>query len=1217
MLQSGMLCLYQPITFNQVSMPKIFNLRGYSAPDPLDKAPGIMSYLLIILVNLVISVALLYLITGPLKVLHFNGFKLFNTYFSAWYTMGLGILINCLFFSPVINLLRKSSSILFYLLILITYFPVDLYIETHYRHTAPRLALWMYSDSSIVSFIKIPALKFLAAISFDGVLLGIIGLYITRLLAQLIYKNKAYPVSPTDEQYNSLFKKEWSSEAIARPKRDLAFYILRILGFSYLAYLFILILGLAGSLPWQAGIKNLIDMTYTNPALAINTYFKIALMIMLTFIGAYNRSLRFYACSALLCGHAVSTIYSLIFHFCKPLQANNSDFLLVSAITDGVMIVIFLWILLKYKKDAAAYTPVNDFPIDFSVPMSLMQNLYKVLGWGFILLTVFIVYVRIFTSGSYGIPAVFGNPDPMVGNTVTLYSTLALILFFLVKRDKLREHFFNTLIVPLVAGAITALLWIIIGGITGGVFIHTRLNTVVAADWYFVLFAALNILNITLLVSFRKMYYNVDCAINTLSPSAAVNIIAMTSAFFDVDSKQQSAILKSIDQYVGGIRGRKRGLMNLPFGLFENLLNFLYGMHPPFSSMERDEQRYFLNKYFLTNELQRKNAYIPSLADYAYQIGQSLNSIISFANFSDLNVKNDIGYVPVDARDRLQGDIASTVPPFNKPADLPKDHLDPNNFKPVTIIEHQVIAPRVTTPVKEARLPGEVDYLVIGSGAGGATATYRLACGVDDPSQILLVESGNRYQPLQDFTDNEIEMMKKVYKEGGLQQTKQFTMNILQGECLGGSTVINNAVCFAMPNDVKRLWEEVYDIDLSELKHKYDLIAEELSITPLGLKGVNSIVQQKFESAVKEFNNSLPADEQLVMHDPVLVNHLNNNGDGNWNLGNKRMRKRSMLETYIPWSEARGVKIVSNMTAVRFTTGVNNTADSVILRANNGDLTRVKVRKAVIVAGGAVASSHFLMRSEIKNDNIGKALSCNFAFPVAFEFKDSIKAFDGDQITLGALDPKSRSAFETYFNPPASFALSSVPFYFDRRSSIMNSYCRMLNFGGLLGSETNGVIQKKADLLNGKAFSWTLGEKDIVNIKYALKSLVQLGKFAGATRAIIPTKPGIDLPLNDADIVRFNTGFDNFPLRITDLALATAHPQGGNFMAGSNSVHKSKRVINENFQVDGYSNVFVADASLFPTSITVNPQWTIMAMSSIAMDHVLKICNNPGNAKIK
>ncbi|MEP6613304.1 MAG: GMC family oxidoreductase N-terminal domain-containing protein [Mucilaginibacter sp.] len=1189
-------------------MPKFFNFRGYSGPDPLDKAPGISSYVLVILVNLLLSIVLLYVITGPAHILYFNGFKICNSYFSPWYTMGLEVLINCLIFSPIINLLRKSSSLVFYLLVLLAYYPVDLYIEAHYRHTLPQLALWVYYDSSVVGAIQPAALKFLVTISVDGILFGIVGLYLARLLAVLIYKNKPYPAAPTTAQYQQLFRAEWSAEDIQKPKRDAAFYLLRVLGFSYLAYLLVLVLGLMGSLPWPKGIKDLLDMTYANPALAINTYFKITLMIMLTFIGAYNKSLRFYACSALLCGHAVSTVYSLIFHFCSSLHATNSDFLLVSAITDAVMIAIFLWIMLKYKSDAAVFAPERDFPVNFSIPMTLIQNLYRVLAAGFLLLTIFIIYVRVFRSGTRGISAIFGNPDPMIGNTVTLYATLALIALFLIKRDKLRQHFFNTLIVPLVAGSVTALLWLIIGDISGGVFIHTRFNTVVSADWYFVLFAVLNVLIITLLVAFRKMYYNVDNAINTLSPSAAINVVAMIGAFFNGDGKQQSAILKSIDQYVGGIRGRKRGLMNLPFGLFENLLNFLYGMHPPFSSMQRDEQRYFLHKYFLTNELERKNMFVPALADFAYQIGSSLNAIVMFANYSNLNVKNDIGYVPADARDRLQGDIAAFNPPFNKPADLPKDHLDPNNFKPAGAPAQQLVAPRVTTPLNECPLPDEVDYLVIGSGAGGATATYRLACQVKDPSQILLVETGNRYQPLQDFTDNEIEMMKKVYKEGGLQQTKQFTMNILQGECLGGSTVVNNAVCFKMPDGVKQNWQNQFDIDLSRLEEKYELIEKELLIETLGEKGVNTIVRQKFESAVAQYNATLPEGDRLDPHYPVLVNHLNNTGDGNWNLGNKRMRKRSMLETYIPWSEARGVKVITNMTAVRFTTNENNVADCVILRADNGTLSKVKVRKAIIVAGGAVASSHFLMRSEVKSGGLGCALSCNFAFPVAFEFDEPIKAFDGDQITLGALDPHSRSAFETYFNPPASFALSSAPFYFDRRASIMKGYNNMLNFGGLLGSEPKGIIQKKADLLNGQAFTWELGDKDVSNIKYALTTLVQLGKLAGAKRAIIPSKPGIDLPLTDMDIAGFKNAFNDFPLRITDLAIATAHPQGGNYMAGVNSGAKSNRVVNENFQVDGYANVFVADASLFPTSITVNPQWTIMAMSSLAMDSVLKIC---------
>jgi hypothetical protein len=298
--------------------------------------------------------------------------------------------------------------------------------------------------------------------------------------------------------------------------------------------------------------------------------------------------------------------------------------------------------------------------------------------------------------------------------------------------------------------------------------------------------------------------------------------------------------------------------------------------------------------------------------------------------------------------------------------------------------------------------------------------------------------------------------------------------------------------------------------------------------------------------------------------------------------------------------------VISNMTAVRFITGSQRKAESVLLRANNGLITRIKVKKAVIVAGGTIASSHFLMRSEIPNLNIGRRLSCNFAFPLTLDFPEELKAYDGDQITLGALDPYNRSAFETYFSPPATYALSSVPFFFDRRDSFMNRYKNLIIFGGLLGSQPNGVVQKKADILNGQAFTWTLDPKDIENIKYSLNTLVQLGRLAGATRALLPTRPGIELPLDDKSVNEFTRNFNDFPLRISDLQMGTAHPQGGNLMAATGSGFDKQRVINENFQVQGFENVFVADASLFPTSLTVNPQWTIMAMSSLAMNKVIE-----------
>ncbi len=311
-----------------------------------------------------------------------------------------------------------------------------------------------------------------------------------------------------------------------------------------------------------------------------------------------------------------------------------------------------------------------------------------------------------------------------------------------------------------------------------------------------------------------------------------------------------------------------------------------------------------------------------------------------------------------------------------------------------------------------------------------------------------------------------------------------------------------------------------------------------------------------------------------------------------------------MLETYIPWSEAKGVNVVSSWSAVRFVSD-GKYAKEVLFRSNIGTLKRVKVNKAVIVAGGTIASSHFLMRSDVIK-NVGQGLSCNLAFPVAFKFGEALKAFDGLQITLGVIDKLSRSAFETYFNPPASFAIS-LPFYFNRQTAAMMNYNNMVNFGALVGSEPNGNIEIKPSWIDGRAFNWELGNKDKENIKFALSTLVNIGRFAKAESAIIPTDPGLEIPLNEKEADEFIARLYAYPLDINNLHLTTAHPQGGNRMIGNKSIHSKDRVLNENYKLTGFENVFVADASIFPTGITVNPQWTIMAMSSLASKKVLSI----------
>lgn len=68
------------------------------------------------------------------------------------------------------------------------------------------------------------------------------------------------------------------------------------------------------------------------------------------------------------------------------------------------------------------------------------------------------------------------------------------------------------------------------------------------------------------------------------------------------------------------------------------------------------------------------------------------------------------------------------------------------------------------------------------------------------------------------------------------------------------------------------------------------------------------------------------------------------------------------------------------------------------------------------------------------------------------------------------------------------------------------------------------------------------------------------------------------------------------------IMLSSAHPQGGCRM----SVDPERGAVDERFRLRCASNVFVMDASLFPSTIVVNPQWTIAALAEVAGERIAR-----------
>jgi hypothetical protein len=89
-----------------------------------------------------------------------------------------------------------------------------------------------------------------------------------------------------------------------------------------------------------------------------------------------------------------------------------------------------------------------------------------------------------------------------------------------------------------------------------------------------------------------------------------------------------------------------------------------------------------------------------------------------------------------------------------------------------------------------------------------------------------------------------------------------------------------------------------------------------------------------------------------------------------------------------------------------------------------------------------------------------------------------------------------------------------------------------------------------------------------------------------------------------ADIPKLKDAVRNNP---DGLMLGSAHPQGGNRM-GEN---ENECVVDSNCKIFGFDNLYVCDASVFPTALGVNPQLTVMALAVITANKIIKNWKQP------
>ena len=585
-------------------------------------------------------------------------------------------------------------------------------------------------------------------------------------------------------------------------------------------------------------------------------------------------------------------------------------------------------------------------------------------------------------------------------------------------------------------------------------------------------------------------------------------------------------------------RAADRAELDLLLRVFENrALNFLLsGIARPFTAMSPAERERYLRGWAISRIPQRRKAF------------QALKRLTTVTHYTTPGVGRAIGYPG----------------PLGPPPDTPKP------IRPLTITGDTTLT---------------CDVVIVGSGAGGGVVAAELAASGKD---VLVLEKGG-YRNEADFTHEEGEALQTMYDAGGLLATRDLGLLVLQGSTLGGGTVINYTTSFPTPDSVRAAWAREHRLPhftSTEFTRSLDAVSQRIAVNTAHASpsGRDRVLIRGLEQ-LQWHHGLLPRDVRGCTQDDSC---------GYCGFGCRRGAKQSTLITYLQDATQRGARVVVDCHVRRVMIERGMAAG---VEATSG-IHRVTVRaKAVVVAGGAIHSPALLLRSGVALPALGKHLALHPATAVLADMDEDVRPWTGtvqahysDQ--FADLDEGYGFKFETAPVHPSLQALAAPWESAAQHRDRMARLPRTALVGILLRDRFGGRVTVDRD---GNAIvDYRVSRYDAAHLRRAIAAAAELLEAAGAREIWVPL----------ARLITYRPGTANARqdwLRRVESAgwgpnqlLLVSFHQMASCRMGDDA---RTSVVDAEHRVWGIRGLYVADASVFPTSSGVNPMLTVMGIA--------------------
>lgn len=498
--------------------------------------------------------------------------------------------------------------------------------------------------------------------------------------------------------------------------------------------------------------------------------------------------------------------------------------------------------------------------------------------------------------------------------------------------------------------------------------------------------------------------------------------------------------------------------------------------------------------------------------------------------------------------------------------------------------------PKAILEVPEKDSEIDVDVCVIGSGAGGAVVAKELA---EKGREVLILEEGTYFNQSHFQTLSTLERNKLMYREGGLSTTLGFPMALLPtGKAVGGTTIINSGTCYRTPDKILQKWSQKYGLNqfTSEFLKPYFEKVERI----IQVKAVPDLVYSQNDLIMKK-----GADHLGYHVKPLHRNAEPCLGKGECIYGCPSGSKQSMELSYLPLAFKAGARLYHSchVHKLHHHHGKVQSIEAIFQDPlTKQKKTRLTVKaKKVVVACGSLQTPLLLKRSGLQGESgqVGKNLTIHPTAKMIGLFDHIIDGHKGVPQGSEIQDFWDEGLmYESVFFPPWLLATSLYQNP-DVHYEVMKNFRNVSIYGFLVHDEGHGRVIEGP---KGQALVfYSINEKER---QLFIKGLQILGEifFKAGAKKVFPSLRSIHQLQSKKDLSLLNSK----NIKRSDIESAAFHPLGTCRM-GLNS---KDSVVNAQLRHHQIENLWLTDGSVFPSSLGVNPQVSIMAFSTLASEQI-------------